>query len=623
MTGKRLFYSDTFVDEAGESLLVQKHQRDTVSNASIKIEQGINNLSAINDNNLAELEALLEQSETMLQNQGINLNSVDYEAIDTRVIDSMIALTEDDWLSIKAYDFGKIGMVALDDETSWKSYISAIEDYAEDNTVDLTVDFFEELLTIDAYNQVLNLHKQFSKSYSERFFNEQRDSLLKIIVDRFGSGGIMARQDKDGGNVDTIHNVREGVYATDAEQQKYEKHSVYDSTPYHSDERYRAKNAQGRAAKDAGILTDEYTGQKIGPNGNYDLDHIKAAKTIHDDAGRILAEKDGVVLANQDENFAFTDRSVNRSKKQKSPSEFADELDSKRMERQERIDELSQKKNLSDREKAELNKYRELNSVDTDELYKRGADAEKAYEKEINKYYCSPKFISNLGKQSLIQGAKVGVREIVGCFLAEAISAVFDEIRDFCQTVKSMTKKWYEDLKERIQRIATRIVVKWKEALQGGLTSFVSGFISNIVTVIINIFVTTAKNIVRIIREGFLSIIKAVKMLMNPPQDMTTRQLYHEAGKIIITGITVVVGILAEEVIDKLPPMVAIRAIPVIGELLADIIWGLLVSIATCIALWGWDKLDLFGAKVEAEDKFVLGALERGKINMTSCPEGN
>jgi hypothetical protein len=615
MAGKQ-FYSEIFFEDAGKSQLAQKHQRDAVEDLSAKLGKGLNDLSGINDGNLAELEALLAQSENMLQNQGVDTNIIDYEAIDTTSIDSLLTLTEEDWTSIKSYDFGKVSAIALDDETSWKSYVAAIEDYAEDKAVDLTVDFLKKLLTIDDYNEVLNLHKQFNKAYSERFFNEQRDSLLNIIIDRFGIGGIMARQDKDGGTIDTIHNAREGIYATDAERRNYENHPEYDSTPYHTDERYRTKNAQGRTARDAGTLADEYTGQKIGLDGNYDLDHIKSAKSIHDDAGRILAEKDGVALADRDENFAFTDRSINRSKKQKSASAFADELDNKRAERQARIDKLSHKRNLTDAEKSELNKYQKLNSVDTDELRRRGAQADKTYEKEVNKYYCSRKFISNLGKQSFTQGAAMGVRAIVGCFLTETISAVFDEIRDFCRTVKSMSKKWYEDLKERIQRIAARISAKWKEALQAGLTGFVSGFISNIVTVIINIFVTTAKNIVRIIREGFLSIVKAVKMLMNPPKGMTTRQLYHEAGKIIVSGITIVVGILAEEVIDKLPPMIAIREIPVIGELLADIIWGLLVGIATCIALWGWDKLDLFGAKVEAEDRFVLGAIESGEINI-------
>lgn len=57
--------------------------------------------------------------------------------------------------------------------------------------------------------------------------------------------------------------------------------------------------------------------------------------------------------------------------------------------------------------------------------------------------------------------------------------------------------------------------------------------------------------------------------------------------------------------------MVAIRNIPVIGEILADVIWGLLVGIATCSALWVWDKIDFFGVKDEARDKFIYSAFDR------------
>jgi DNA replication protein DnaD len=53
----------------------------------------------------------------------------------------------------------------------------------------------------------------------------------------------------------------------------------------------------------------------MGLNETKNLDHIKAAKVIHDDAGRMLSELDGEELANSDDNFAFTDESINKAKK--------------------------------------------------------------------------------------------------------------------------------------------------------------------------------------------------------------------------------------------------------------------------------------------------------------------
>ena len=461
-------------------------------------------------------------------------------------------------------------------------------------------------------DHIMSLRDQFQKEHSANFFNEQRDVLLHTVVDRFALGGIMAKGDKDGGNVDTVHNAREGVYATQQEQERYANNPAYDSHEYHSDSRYIEKNHQGSEAKKSGTLKDEYTGKTMAQNAQQNLDHIKAAKNIHDDPGRVLAELDGVDLANCEENFAFTGESINKSKKAMSAEEFADKLDNTRTERQTRINELSGKKDLSDQEQKELNKLKKLESVDTDELRKKGADAEKQYNKKVDKaYYTSKKFMKNTAVTSINEGAKMGFRQMVVSFIREVINAVFDEIRNCCTRVKKLGEKWYHGMGDRLKRIGTKIAAKWKEILEAGKDGFISGFCSNIVTVIINVFVTTAKNIVRLIREGFFSLVKAIKMLLKPPPEMSKSQVCHEAGKIIISGGIITFGILAEEAIDKFPPMAVIKKIPLIGELLTDVILGLLIAIITSLALWGWDKLDIFGAKKEMRHKFVMEALEK------------
>jgi hypothetical protein len=469
-----------------------------------------------------------------------------------------------------------------------------------------------EVTVEEITDHIMSMRGQFQKEHSANFFNEQKDFLINTVVDRFALGGIMAKGDKTGGNVDTVHNARSEVYATDAERERYANNPEYDSHEYHSDSRYIEKNRQGTDSQKEGKLTDEYNGNNMALNEKKNLDHIKAAKVINDDPGRILAELDGVDLANSDWNFAFTDESINKSKKAMSANEFANKLDNTRVERQARINELSKKNDLSDQERKELHKLNKLESVDTNELREKGAAAEKNYEKKVNKtYYTSGKFIKNTMTTSIKEGAKMGFRQMLSAFIREVITAVFDEIRDCCTRIKKLGEKWYHGLSERLKRIGMKIANKWKQILEAGKDGFISGFCSNIVTVIINIFVTTAKNVVRLIREGFFSVVKAVKLLLNPPADMPKGQLYHEAGKIIITGSIITFGILAEEAIDKFPVMAIIKRIPIIGELLTDILLGLLIAIVTSIALWGWDKLDIFGYKKELMHKFVMETLER------------
>jgi len=92
---------------------------------------------------------------------------------------------------------------------------------------------------------------------------------------------------------------------------------------------------------------------------------------------------------------------------------------------------------------------------------------------------------------------------------------------------------------------------------------------------------------------------------------MKRDQLFHEVGKLIISGSVISIAILAEEAIDKFPPMMAIKKIPIIGDSLSAVLYGLLTAIVTSLALWGWDKLDLFGYKQEQQHKFVMEMLER------------
>ena len=205
----------------------------------------------------------------------------------------------------------------------------------------------------------------------------------------------------------------------------------------------------------------------------------------------------------------------------------------------------------------------------------------------------------------------MGMRQIVGVFLVEAIAASFDEIRDACRTVREIGGSWVSDLRIRLSRILKRISSKWRQALNAGLSGAVSGFLSNILTVIINAFVTTAKNIVRLIREAFFSIFQAIKLLANPPLGMSDSVLYHEAGKLIISGCTISLGVILEESVKLFPPMLAINSIPVIGPLLNDIVYGLFVALATSLALWGWDKIDIFNAKEHLRNASVMAEIKK------------
>lgn len=177
--------------------------------------------------------------------------------------------------------------------------------------------------------------------------------MVKSLVTSFGLDFLLLN-DRKGGDVDTIHNVRNGIYATEAERQRYEGRGDYDSHHYHSHENYIATNRKGKRAHQAGTLTDAYTGEVFASDDNKNLDHIISAKEIHDDPGRILAERDGAELANDASNLAFTHESLNKSKKADSMDAFICTLQKNREDTLRQLAELESQVTLTEKEKKRL-----------------------------------------------------------------------------------------------------------------------------------------------------------------------------------------------------------------------------------------------------------------------------
>ena len=484
--------------------------------------------------------------------------------------------------------------------------ITVINNEIDDNLVD---GFLNSYVDSEKVNSIYEKTKKFydisvsdneAKEFLEKFkkdFNQERFDKLIIdckkevinsIVTPFGLGKIVAAYDKVGGNVDTVHNVRNGIYATEDEEKAYENRGEYNSDKYHKDTNYININKKYSENRKNGNATDYMTGKKLNPNESHDLDHVTSAKEIHDDAGRVLAQIDGNILANTDTNLKPTTATNNRSKKADDMQTFL----AKKNERVKKIDELKTKNDLSPQEQNELKKLEELVKIDDKKALEADIKARKEINKKINKeYYTSGKFVKNTAKESILEGAKMGVQQAIGLVMTEFFTALFDEILDI---YKNGFSNGFEDdrffvvLKERLLNIAERIKSKWKEVAIAFKDGFLSGFISNLVTTAINMFVTTGKRVVRIIREGIFSLFKAIKMLIFPPENMTYEEAMHEAKKIIVSGLIISLGVLAEQYIDTLIKSSVI--LEPLSEILTSVFIGALTGIAVTLAVYYIDK---------------------------------
>ena len=464
-------------------------------------------------------------------------------------------------------------------------------------------------------NDVNQLLKEIKGEYDSERLNllieDCKTSVLDSIIKPFGIAGIIF-EDKIGGNVDTVHNAREGTYATDENKKNYENRGDYDSHRYHGHENYKQKNREASECKEQGELKDAYRDKDFKRNDKSDLDHTISAKEIHDDPGRVLAGLDGEDLANEKSNLNVTDRSVNRSKKAKSVDEFIKHIEATREQRQEKIKELESKRDLSDKERKELNKLKKIEEIDVDKLKQKDDEARKEYEKKVNQtYYTSSKFIKNVGKTSLKEGMKMGVQQALGIMMREFTLAVFSEIEDIFSKRHEIiiNNAFLNSLKGRLEKIAERVMSKWKDVVKAFGEGAISGFFSNIITVIINLFFTTSKKITRIIREGFYSLLKALKMLFFPLQNMSRDEAAHEATKLIASGLVIIGGIAIEEVLEK-----ALLSIPVIGmlsDIIAPVIMGIVTGLSMALITYLIDKIDLFKVNANKRQEYISNQLSK------------
>jgi hypothetical protein len=162
--------------------------------------------------------------------------------------------------------------------------------------------------------------------------------------------------------------------------------------------------------------------------------------------------------------------------------------------------------------------------------------------------------------------------------------------------------------KLRLRRVASTVWKNWKNIIAAFKDGALSGFISNIITTIINIFFTTAKNIVRIIREGTFVLFNAAKMILFPPKDMTLEEIWDAALKIIVTGTGTLAGICIEESLSKL--IITIPLLAPLAQTLSLIVSGILTGLITSIALFAINNWDPFGACDIKKQRYIRHRLD-------------
>lgn len=460
--------------------------------------------------------------------------------------------------------------------------------------------------------------KDFNQERFDKLITDCKNEVIKSIVTPFGLGKIVAAYDKVGGNVTTTHNFKEGVVSSLEDKSRYEEWQRI-SNPNESDYIYKVdsngksekisplkqdrkthhdklkekwKKEQYQEMTEGETVTDGYTGKKLGTKINnqiikdnfIDGEHITSVSEIENDLKNHLFVKGSskeerlsnrAKLSGHENNLTLIDGGMNSSKNDSDLMEWANSPISK---------EHAKKTNNPNMTNAE---YYELDEKRVQEEYNKSKNHIKNTQLK-NQVIKQGQEIALTG---VIEASKMGMQQALGLVIVEFFTAVFDEIIDIYKNgfVSNFEdERFLNILKERLLRIGNKIKDKWKDVAIAFKDGVIAGFISNLTTTIINAFITTGKRLVRIIREGFFSLYKAIKILLFPPEGLTYEEALHEAKKIFATGVIVGLGVIVEQYIDGL--IKATIFLEPFADILTSIFIGSLTGLAVAMAVYHIDK---------------------------------
>lgn len=109
-----------------------------------------------------------------------------------------------------------------------------------------------------------------------------------------------------------------------------------------------------------------------------------------------------------------------------------------------------------------------------------------------------------------------------------------------------------------------------------------AGALSSLTTTLCNIFFSTSKNVVRIIRQSYASIVEAGKVLFINPDNYAFGDRMEAVVKILATGASVVVGAIVSDALGKTP----IGAIPALGDVVKSFCGAFVTGILSCTLLY-------------------------------------
>ncbi|MBA1245543.1 hypothetical protein [Pseudomonas japonica] len=439
----------------------------------------------------------------------------------------------------------------------------------------------------EADRLIRELEQGFEAARLETMLQKCRRDVIGAIAGPLGLGKVIAVHDKVGGNVTTIHNAGQKIYAR--EQDEYRRDD-YTNTPNSEGKKFQGGKhsagstfTQGQLDAD-GYLIDGYTGERI-KGSDSSPDHIVSNSAFHKNGGFMLSPTEKADFSTDTGNLVSTDRSINSSMSDTEKTEWADTT--------------ADSRTVTNEEHYNIDRDR-LNAT-----VKRGQETAENHAPTLGR---KAQFYSkNAAITGVSEGLKMGAQQAFGLLMIEIFTAAFDEIKDLYMNGRH-SNSILDELAVRLKRAGTRVASKWENLVKGFTGGFISGFVSNAITMLINMFVTTGKRAVRMIREGVFSLLKALKVMIFPPEDLTFNQAAHEALKLLAVGGVVIGGVALEEMAEKL--IMGVPSLIPFAPVLTAVLVGGMTAFCMTFVCYLIDKMDLLGVIKAERTKTVIAGLD-------------
>lgn len=367
-------------------------------------------------------------------------------------------------------------------------------------------------------------------------------SLHSVVIDSilgpFGLSKTMF-DDRQGGNVTTVHNFEKGVTATDSDAVRHAAYVRAQSETFNRKD-YEAPLPGERKAifKQVDNVEDYYTRTDMAKDGSAVRDHVVSAHEIEKSAKGQLGQtrRKRVETANKDENKVWTNRRLNSSKGDDDLLEWAN------------------RPNAQDPSHTNAEAY----NADPERINEAHARARKVVDRAQNLDMLK-KQAHEFAVQGSSEAGKLAFRQVLGLLLKELAEGVIQDIKALIREGFQSLRQLADMLRLRIKRTIASLKERWAVYLKEGAMAGLAGFLSSLATLLINTLVTTAKRVVAIIREGTLAVIKSVKLIISPDPGMAAADVAYEVLRLLSGALTTVIGLTTQEALANL-----LRSVPLL-----------------------------------------------------------